>query len=245
MKDLELPAANAGKFQDRHTTADGQKRASVSLSRLDTLWFNTGTLCNIECANCYIHSSPTNDSLVYLTVQDVTDYLDQIDTLGWQVREIAFTGGEPFMNPQMADMARVALSRGYDVLILTNAMRPMMRKQVRAALLELHETYGAQLTLRISLDHHCAEVHDAERGQGSFARTIEGMDWLRDNGFHMAVAGRALFDEGEASSRAGFADCLRSVDTTSTPTTRLRPCSSPKWTNRSKSQRSQQNAGAF
>jgi hypothetical protein len=205
MKDLELPTANAGKFQDRYFTADGKHRAAVRLERLETLWFNTGTLCNIECMNCYIHSSPTNDSLVYLAADDVISYLDQIDALGWHVREIGFTGGEPFMNPQMIDMARAALARGHEVLILTNAMRPMMRKSAKAGLLALHEEYGDRLALRVSLDHHRAEIHDAERGAGSFVRTLEGMEWLRDNGFRMAVAGRALFDEDDIGSRDGFA----------------------------------------
>lgn len=58
MKDL---AANAGKFQDPFVTATGETRASVALTNPQTLWFNTGTLCNIECANCYIESSPTNE----------------------------------------------------------------------------------------------------------------------------------------------------------------------------------------
>ena len=42
------------KFSDPRITAKGETRATVALDRLETLWFNTGTLCNIECANCYI-----------------------------------------------------------------------------------------------------------------------------------------------------------------------------------------------
>ncbi len=203
----DLPAiANAGKFVDRRVTADGQPRASVPLSHPDTLWFNTGTLCNITCANCYIESSPTNDALVYITADEVTEYLDQAEARGWPLREIGFTGGEPFMNPQMIDMAERALTRGLDVLILTNAMQPMMRPRVRAGLERLQAEHGSQLTLRISLDHYTAEHHDAERGTGSFARTLEGMDWLRDRGIAMAVAGRTLWGESEARSRAGFAE---------------------------------------
>ncbi|UWQ64393.1 radical SAM protein [Leisingera caerulea] len=205
MKDLQKPVANLGKFQDAYVTADGQQRASVPLSRPETLWFNTGTLCNIECSNCYILSSPTNDALVYLTEAEVQGYLDQIAERGWPVREIGFTGGEPFMNPEMTGMARAALERGFEVLILTNAMRPMMRKTVRAGLLELHEQFAGKLTLRISVDHHSAELHDKERGTGSFAKTIEGMEWLRDNGFRMAVAGRTVWSESEAQARAGYA----------------------------------------
>lgn len=205
MKDSPLPTANAGKFRDPHLTADGQPRASVPLSRPETLWFNTGTLCNITCANCYIESSPTNDTLVYITADEVSNYLDQLEARGWGVREIGFTGGEPFMNPQMIEMAERSLARGYEVLILTNAMQPMMRPKLQAGLRGLVERYGDRLTLRVSLDHHSAAYHDAERGAGSFDRTLQGMDWLRDQGIRMTVAGRTLWAEGEDQARAGYA----------------------------------------
>ena len=206
MKHAAIPvAANAGKFRDPLRTAKGEPRAHVALSRADTLWFNTGTLCNIECANCYILSSPTNDALVYITQAEVADYLDQIEARKWPVREIAFTGGEPFMNPQMIGMTRAALDRGYDVLILTNAMRPMMRKSMRAGIEELNAAYPGKMTFRISVDHWSEALHDEERGAGAFARTIEGMDWLRDTGVPMAVAGRTVWGESEAAGRAGYA----------------------------------------
>ena len=44
------------KFRDPSVTADGSVRAVVALGRLNTLWINTGTLCNLTCANCYIES---------------------------------------------------------------------------------------------------------------------------------------------------------------------------------------------
>ena len=53
------------KFRDPFVTAKGEPRARVALGRLDTLWINTGTLCNLACKSCYIESSPVNDSLVY------------------------------------------------------------------------------------------------------------------------------------------------------------------------------------
>lgn len=207
MKDQIGPAtrANEGKFQDKFTTAKGEPRASVALSNPQTLWFNTGTLCNIECVNCYILSSPTNDALVYLTADEVSDYLHQLTDRAWPVTEIAFTGGEPFMNPEMIEMARRPLERGFEVLILTNAMRPMMRKSVRAGLADLIRTYGDKLTLRVSLDHWSEVLHDAERGPGSFEKTLEGMRWLRDQGARMAVAGRMEWSESEEAAREGFA----------------------------------------
>jgi hypothetical protein len=203
MKDLS--AANTGKFCDPNWTAKGEARARVALQDPHTLWFNTGTLCNIECRNCYIESSPTNDALVYLTAQDVTDYLDQAQARGWPLQEIAFTGGEPFMNPQMIDMARAALARGFRVLILTNAMRPMMRSAMQAGLRALHRDFGDALCLRVSLDHHDPVLHDAERGAGAFDKTLVGMCWLRDQGISMAIAGRSTMSVDETQAREGYA----------------------------------------
>lgn len=197
--------ANAGKFQDPAVTAGGEPRATVALTHPETLWFNTGTLCNITCVNCYIESSPSNDRLVYITEAEVVDYLDQIEERGWPVREIAFTGGEPYMNPEMNAMTRAALKRGYDVLVLTNAMRPMMRKPVQKGLLALAEEFGDKLTLRVSLDHWSPACHEEMRGPGTFQRTIDGMKWLRDAKVKMAVAGRTIWNETEDQARAGFA----------------------------------------
>ncbi|MCY4289862.1 MAG: radical SAM protein [Aestuariivita sp.] len=196
--------ANSVKFADPFVTAAGKERAYSSLRNPTTLWFNTGTLCNIECVNCYIKSSPENDSLVYLTAEEVERYLRQISHRGWPVREIGFTGGEPFMNPQFLAMVTAALISNFDVLILTNAMRPMMRKPVQWKLLQLRERFDRRLTLRVSLDHYSQAVHDAERGADGFAKTLDGLIWLKEHGFRLAVAGRGSPTESESDLRNGF-----------------------------------------
>ena len=194
----------AKKFQHPDITAKGEPRAQVSLKEAKTLWFNTGTLCNIECLNCYIESSPKNDSLVYISTAEVEVYLNQIEERNWPTKEIAFTGGEPFMNPDMIDITMACLERGYNVLILTNAMLPMMRNSIKIGLLDLKEKYPGKLTLRISLDHYSAELHDQERGKGSCAVALKGMHWLQDNGFVMHVAGRTVWGDTDAQSRSGY-----------------------------------------
>ncbi len=204
MKDQTVELANQGKFIDPLTTAKGEARASVALTHPETLWFNTGTLCNITCLNCYIESSPDNDRLVYITTDEVRDYLDQLKTRKWPVREIGFTGGEPYMNREMNAMTRAALEAGYEVLVLTNAMRPMMRAQVRQGIAELVAEFGDRLTFRVSLDHYTRAHHDEMRGDGAFEKTLEGMDWLASSGARMAVAGRMLWQDSDADTRAGF-----------------------------------------
>jgi hypothetical protein len=196
------------KFKNPEVTAKGEVRASVSLVALETLWINTGTLCNITCANCYIESSPTNDRLEYFAIADAVSLLDEIETLKLATREIAFTGGEPFMNPDMLAMMEAALSRGFEVLVLTNAMQPMQRLKIRTGLLDLNEAYPGKITLRVSLDHYSRGLHEEERGADTWDKALAGMDWLNANGFNIAIAGRTCWGETDALSRAGYRNLI-------------------------------------
>ena len=197
------PSLDPRKFRDPAITAKGEKRAKVGFEALRTLWFNTGTLCNLTCRNCYIESSPTNDRLVYLTAAEVRRFLDEIIRENLGTREIGFTGGEPFMNPDILDMLDDSLSRGFQTLVLTNAMKPMMR--LRSSLLDLREKYGTRLVIRVSLDHYARAFHEIERGPRSFAPTLEGLRWLSQNDFTIHVAGRTYWNEPEKSLRQGYA----------------------------------------
>ena len=134
---------------------------------------------------------------------EVEAYLDEIAALGWSTREIAFTGGEPFMNCDILPMLEAALARGFEVLVLTNAMRPMRRFE--AGLDSLAGRYRDRLTLRVSLDHHSAAIHDGERGAGSFAKTVDGVDWLAAQGLRTTIAARHFTEESEAALRDAFA----------------------------------------
>lgn len=197
------PALDPRKFRDPFVTAKGEARATVALSALETLWFNTGTLCNLTCRNCYIESSPRNDRLAYLSLADVLGYLDEIAADRLPTRLIGFTGGEPCMNRELPAMLDAVLSRGLATIVLTNAMKPMRKMADR--LLALNQRYGAGLTIRVSVDHYGPDVHEAERGRRSWRPTIEGLLWLARNGFEVHVAGRLLSDEPESVVREGFA----------------------------------------
>ena len=199
------------KFRDPRITAKGEARAHVALGALETLWINTGTLCNITCANCYIESSPRNDALSYISAAEVAAFLNEAETSRLPLQEVGFTGGEPFMNPDFLVILQDALKRGFKALVLTNAMKPMMNHA--KGLLALHQQYGARLTLRVSLDHPDPAIHDAERGAGSFDRTLEGLRFLAGHGFRLHIAGRMGFGAGdEAKLRAEFAALFAAND---------------------------------
>lgn len=204
MTELAMPASLA-KFADPDRTAKGERRARVNLEALRTLWINTGSLCNITCCNCYIESSPENDRLAYISRAEVSAYLDEIARDAWPVREIGFTGGEPFMNPDIIAMLGDALSLGFSVLVLTNAMQPMLRQRLREGLLALRKTHAESLVMRVSLDHYTKALHEEERGPATFDKTIEGIDWLAREGFKLALAGRTCWGEREEETRKGYA----------------------------------------
>jgi len=206
----DIKPLDPAKFRDPSVTADGSVRAVVALGALDTLWINTGTLCNLTCANCYIESSPLNDRLAYITAPEAAAYLDEIETLALGTTEIGFTGGEPFMNPDIVAMLGDVLSRGFRALVLSNAMRPMRRHE--AALLDLRERFGGALTIRVSVDHYTKDLHEAERGAHSWDKTIDGLVWLARNGFCIDVAGRTQWGESEDAMRTGFAALFAARD---------------------------------
>src|ERR1700761_4370138 len=127
--DQMFQSLDPAKFRDPFVTAKGEVRAQVTLRALETLWFNTGTLCNLTCRNCYIESSPRNDRLAYLSCAEVESFLDEIARERLPTRLIGFTGGEPFMNPEIIAMLKAVLSRGLDALVLTNAMKPLRKRR--------------------------------------------------------------------------------------------------------------------
>lgn len=188
------------KFRDPGYTSDGKIRASVGLSVLETLWVNTGTLCNLSCTNCYMESSPFNDRLAWFRPEDLHYFLDE--AAAGKLRTVGFTGGEPFMNPDIITLLDAALGRGIDVLVLTNAMRPMQRH--KAALAVLKAQHGNALALRVSVDHFTAALHEAERGDGAWQHAIDGICWLAANGFNLSIAGRMPAGQSETAIRTGF-----------------------------------------
>lgn len=125
--------------------------------------------------------------------------MDEAAALG--TKEIGFTGGEPFMNRDIVPMIAAALGRGFEVLVLTNAMRPMRRFEAALAALPRE-----RLTIRVSLDHYAPAVHEAERGAGTWAKGVDGLLWLARHDFRVAVAGRQLPGESASEANAGYAE---------------------------------------
>lgn len=205
-QEIAINFVSRGKFVNKTITDKGDRRAYVDLVRLDTLWFNTGTRCNLKCQNCYIESSPTNNALSFIKVEDVLPYLDEIDALQLGTKNISFTGGEPFLNKNMLPIIELCLSRGFDVLVLTNAYLSIDRYLEQ--LNTLDKAYPGKFKLRVSLDHYTQKVHEEERGDKTFKRTLNTMKTLVDMGLTISIAGRSLASESMPDALVGYQNTL-------------------------------------
>ena len=211
-KELEIKQNfhEAGKFRQQQKTRKGDDRAFVEMEQLKTLWFNTGTRCNLQCDNCYIESSPTNDALVFITKKEVDSYLNEIEELKLDTSTISFTGGEPFLNKEIMPILEECLRRGFDVLVLTNAYRAI-DKHLKTLYL-LNETYPGKLTLRVSLDHYTKDIHEQERGKKTFDKTIATIKEMVAHGLTISLAGRSLANESRFDALQGYQQLMDQHD---------------------------------
>lgn len=180
----------------------------VSLDSLDNLWFQVaGTICNLTCTHCFISCAPDNDKFSFMTLAQVKPYLDEAVTLG--VKEFYFTGGEPFLNPDMFDILRETLAIG-PATVLTNGTIITDRRAAR--LRQLAEASPYSLELRVSLDGFDASSNDAIRGDGSFDRAVKGIRRLVEAGFLPIITAVQTWDDAEHPGVLdGFKETMRSI----------------------------------
>ena len=69
----------------------------------------------------------------------------------------------------------------------------------------LADRFSRRIVLRVSLDHYTAELHEEERGPGTWQPTLDGLIWLVRHGFNLAIAGRTLWPESDQAMRQGYA----------------------------------------
>lgn len=165
----------------------------VKLSHLDDLWFQVaGTRCNLTCHHCFISCSPHNHSFGFLTLEEVERRLAESVALG--VKEYYFTGGEPFLNPQMTDILIAALAYG-PATVLTNGT--VLKDEWLKRLAEAERQSIYSLEFRVSIDGCSAEMNDPVRGAGTFDRALEGVAKLVAHGFLPIITAARVWPEAD------------------------------------------------
>jgi len=180
----------------------------VELRSLDTLWFQVaGTVCNLACTHCFVSCSPTNHTHEMMTLADVGRYLEEGARLG--VREVYFTGGEPFLNPEMEEILELTL-RSAPANVLTNGL--LLDPERCARLKELADASEHSLDLRVSLDGYDAASNDPIRGPGTFGRILEGIANLVAAGLNPVITVTEVHREsGTDLGKARFYELLWSL----------------------------------
>ncbi len=178
----------------------------VELRSLDTLWFQVaGTICNLACGHCFISCSPTNHTHEHMSLDQVAGYLREALRVG--VKEYYFTGGEPFLNPDMEAILEATLQQG-PATVLTNGL--LLDAPRCARLAGLAATSNYSLDMRISLDGYDAAANDAIRGPGTFERALGGLQRLLRAGLNPVVTITEVYEENaSAPGRTLFLDLLR------------------------------------
>ncbi|MCH7727637.1 MAG: radical SAM protein [Planctomycetes bacterium] len=152
---------------------------TIGLSSLDHLWFQVaGTRCNLTCTHCFISCSPKNDLFGFLSLEQVKRSLEESVAHG--VKEYYFTGGEPFLNPDMVPILVESLRYG-TTTVLTNAT--VFKDAWLEALAEADRCSQYKLEFRVSIDGFSPETNDPIRGEGTFDRAIKGIVKLLEFGF--------------------------------------------------------------
>jgi MoaA/NifB/PqqE/SkfB family radical SAM enzyme len=180
----------------------------VKLNSLDTLWFQVGgTVCNLACTHCFVSCSPTNHTHEMISLAEVTRYLDEAVRLG--VREYYFTGGEPFLNPEMEAILAATLAVG-PANVLTNGL--LLDPGRCARLKALADASDYSLDLRVSMDGYDAASNDPIRGAGTFERILAGIRNLVEAGLNPVITVTEVCREATTDSgKAKFFELLRSM----------------------------------
>jgi MoaA/NifB/PqqE/SkfB family radical SAM enzyme len=142
------------------------------------LWLYTNYDCNLKCSYCVAKSSP-NAARRALGLANVQRLVDEAVALGFS--DIFFTGGEPFILNDIYDMLAYSSARARTT-VLTNAM--LLRGQRLEMLCAIADP---NLIVQVSLDGGRPEDHDAYRGAGTWAKTVEGIKLLQEHGFRVRL----------------------------------------------------------
>jgi AdoMet-dependent heme synthase len=175
---------------------------------METLWVQvTGTLCNIACRHCFISCGPKATQIPMMSVEEVRRALHQGQEAG--MRHVYFTGGEPFLHPDIRTLVDLAL----DVAALTIVTNGILLD--RALVGWLAGRFSASpnsLDIRVSLDGMTAAQNDAVRGRGTFVSIVEALRLLGGAGLCpvVTVVEHETGLEG-AAARSDFLDFVRSL----------------------------------
>ncbi|MEM8875610.1 MAG: arsenosugar biosynthesis radical SAM (seleno)protein ArsS [Planctomycetota bacterium] len=178
MTTFTLPIAEADAF---HRRVGPELRAADAIRSLQ---INIGLRCNLACGHCHVDSSPARRGEKDNMPDDVADKIIDWVLRHDGVRTIDITGGSPEMSPHFQRMVRAFTGDGRTVMdrcnptIITHVDRDGTAYDWIPAFLADH-----RVEVTCSLPCYLQDNVDAQRGDGSYDASIEGLRRLNAVGY--------------------------------------------------------------
>ena len=159
-----------------HTLTEHQRPVSALSKKL---WIYTNYDCHLRCSYCVAESTPTA-ARRGMEIDTVCRLVDQAVEIGFE--EIFFTGGEPFILPNIFEMLSYPTGRTQTTVLTTGMLLKHERMQ------SLQKIKSENLTIQVSLDGGRAQPHDLYRSRGTWEETVNAIKRLTENGFHVRLS---------------------------------------------------------
>jgi radical SAM/Cys-rich protein len=171
---VDLSAAPAGGDFARALAGSGWPR--LGPAAVEIFQINLGRLCNMTCRHCHVDAGPDRTTEV-MSRETVDACLAALDRTG--AHTVDLTGGAPELNPSFRYVVDRIVSRGRNVIDRCN---------LTVLLLPAHEDLPAWLAERgvevvASLPHWRRRGTDAQRGEGTWEKSLEALRRLNAAGY--------------------------------------------------------------
>jgi radical SAM/Cys-rich protein len=139
------------------------------------LQLNLGKRCNMSCAHCHVDAGPDREEVMDdATIAACLALLDRLDA-----HTVDLTGGAPELHPRFRELVDAAVARGKRVIDRCN-LTILLTEPCR----DLPEWLAARgVAVVASLPHWRKPSTDAQRGAGTFDRSIEAIRRLNAAGY--------------------------------------------------------------
>lgn len=143
---------------------------------LEIMQINVGYMCNMECTHCHVDSSPRRKEI---TPKHILEKCLEVIDANPTIKTVDLTGGAPEMNPDFKWLIEELAKRDLETIIRSNLTILVEGKfKTYPAFLAKHK-----VTIISSLPCYTEENTDAQRGDGTFNRSIQALKILNELGY--------------------------------------------------------------
>ena len=157
---------------------------TIHRERIETVQVNLGYKCNQSCLHCHVNASPDRkETMSKNTMNQVRAFIKQVGA-----KTVDLTGGAPELNPHFRDFVRHL--RDDDISIIDRCNLTILGEPDQSDLAQF--LADQKITVIASLPCYTEDNVDAQRGDGVFQRSIQGLQMLNELGYGQDESGLAL-----------------------------------------------------